>query len=311
MNWFGRLKQGLTKTRESTIGRIAAIVTGRGKLDEETLSEIEECLLLSDIGVEIAENLIAGLSNKAREERRNDVDFVMDYLGTEIAKIARGEEAEIAISQKPWIILVVGVNGVGKTTTIGKMAHHFAAQGKKVLLAAGDTFRAAAGEQLELWAERAKVGIIRHQDGSDPASVAYDAAAAARARGVDILLIDTAGRLHTKSNLMEELKKIDRVLKKFDPAYPHETLLVIDATTGQNALTQARVFNEMVGCTGVVVTKLDGTAKGGMILALRKELRLPVRMIGVGEGIDDLRPFDAAEFSRALFDWSPAKEKVS
>ncbi len=308
MNWFSRLKAGLSKTRESTLGRIAAVVTGRGKLDEETLSQIEECLLLADVGVDLAAELIQGLSRKAREEHRSDVNFVMDYLRAEIARIAMGEQAQVAMDQKPWIILVVGVNGVGKTTTIGKMARQFTSNGKKVLLAAADTFRAAAGEQLELWAGRAEAGLIRHQDGSDPASVVYDAVAAARARAVDVLLIDTAGRLHTKSNLMEELKKIDRVLKKFDPAYPHETLLVIDATTGQNALTQARVFSQAVGCTGAAVTKLDGTAKGGMILALQKELKLPVRMIGVGEGADDLQPFDAGEFSRALFDNAATRE---
>ena len=301
--WLTRLKNGLVKTRENTMARIVSVVKRRGKLDRETLESVEESLLMADVGVSITTELVDGLAEKAKQEHRDDVDFVMDYLRSQIIQIAGTSDfGYMEINSKPWVVLVMGVNGVGKTTTIGKMAHKYAGRNKKVLLAAGDTFRAAAGEQLELWAKRSNVGIIRHQDGADPASVVFDSVNASKARDIDVLLIDTAGRLHTKSNLMEELKKIDRVLKKENRSYPHETLLVLDATTGQNALQQAKAFNEAVKCTGIVVTKLDGTAKGGMILSIQKELGIPVKMVGVGEGVDDLNPFDAKEYAQALFE---------
>jgi len=304
MSWLTRLKNGLSKTRENTIGKIAAIITKSGNLDEDTLSEIEEALLLADIGVSITMDLIDNLREQAKINKKNDPQFVLQYLRSEIERlISSDQQLEVDHRNKPWVILIVGVNGVGKTTTVGKMAHYFAAQSKKVLLVAGDTFRAAASEQLEIWAKRADVGIVRHQDGSDPASVVFDAMDAAKARDIDIMLIDTAGRLHTKINLMEELKKIKRVLQKHDATCPHETLLVLDATTGQNALQQAKSFHDLVTCTGVVVTKLDGTAKGGIILGIKKELGIPVRMIGVGEGIEDLKPFNPTEYAEALFDF--------
>ncbi len=303
LGWISKLKNGLSKTRKNTIVKITSIIKQHGTLDDDTLDEIEESLLLADIGVDLTMRLVEGLREKALKENRNDAEFVTEYLHTEMGKITQTNNTKIDITKnKPHIILVVGVNGVGKTTTIGKMANYYIAQNKKVLLAAGDTFRAAAGEQLELWAKRTGAGIIRHTEGSDPASVVYDSVSAAKARGIDILLIDTAGRLHTKTNLMEELGKIERVLKKHDSNYPHETILVLDATTGQNAMSQVKAFNQAVKCSGVVVTKLDGTAKGGIILSIMENFNIPVKMIGVGEGMDDLMPFNSKEYIQALFD---------
>ncbi|MCB2231405.1 signal recognition particle-docking protein FtsY [bacterium] len=275
----------------------------RRKIDDDLLDELEEVLIEADVGVQATMRLIDAVKAKAKERRLTDGDEVIGLLKEEISEILSrdGHQDTIVSDAKPVIWLIVGVNGVGKTTTIGKMATRFSAEGKKVMIAACDTFRAAAIEQVGIWAERSGVEMIRSQHGADPASVAFDAASAARARGVDILLVDTAGRLHTKANLMEELKKIRRVVEKAAPGAPVYSKLIIDGTTGQNALSQVKVFTEAVGCDGLIVTKLDGTAKGGMMIAVAEELGVPVDFIGLGEGIDDLQPFDPAKFADALF----------
>jgi fused signal recognition particle receptor len=302
MSWFSQLKQGLAKTRQNSISQIVSIFKRHGKLDDEMLVSMEEALLLADLGVDVVEEMLAGLKARVKEEKKNDLGFVMDFLRGEVVRILSQDVKPVLMNKKPWVCLVVGVNGVGKTTTIGKMAYEYKTQNKKVLVVAADTFRAAACEQLEIWAQKSGSGIIKHQEGADPSAVVFDAMSAAKARDIDIVIIDTAGRLHTKVHLMEEIKKIDRVLKKQNPEYPHETLLILDATTGQNALEQAKIFHQALHCTGVVVTKLDGTAKGGMLVSIQKTLNIPVRMIGVGEGIEDLKPFNPEDFARALFD---------
>ncbi len=300
MGFFDRLKESLTKTRKGFIEKVETIFTGR-KIDEETLEELEETLIISDVGTKASSEIMAVIREKAKKGEAKDVDSVKDLLKKEMTEIL-GDSQPISVhGTKPFVILAVGVNGVGKTTTIGKLASRFRSEGLSVLLAAGDTFRAAGVEQLEIWAKRADSQIVKHQKGSDPAAVAFDAVVAAQHRGIDVVIVDTAGRLHTKSSLMEELKKVKRTIEKAMPGAPQEILLVVDATTGQNAIRQAELFNETIGITGIALTKLDGTAKGGIVFAIRKILGIPVRLIGVGEGIDDLRDFDPKEFVEALF----------
>jgi len=300
MGFFERLKDGLTKTRKGFIEKVESIFTGR-KIDEETLQELEDILIMSDIGIKAASEIMTVIRERAKKGEAKDLDSVKDLLKKEMIEILGGSQPIVVYDNKPFVILAVGVNGVGKTTTIGKLASRFRSQGFSVLLAAGDTFRAAGIEQLEVWAERAGTQLVKHQHGSDPAAVAFDAVVAAKNRGTDVVIVDTAGRLHTKSNLMEELKKVRKTIEKAMPEAPHEILLVVDATTGQNALRQAELFNEAVGITGIALTKLDGTAKGGIVLAIKKGFGIPIRLIGVGEGIDDLRDFVPKEFVEALF----------
>jgi fused signal recognition particle receptor len=300
MGFLDKLKAGLAKTRKSLVERVETVLLNR-KIDESVIEEIEEILIASDVGTEAAGQIIGMLKEKVRAGLIKDVSNVKAALREEMSSML-GNPLPLILSAKPHVILMIGVNGVGKTTTIGKLAARFGADGKKVLLAAGDTFRAAAIEQLDIWAQRTGADIIKHQGGSDPAAVAFDAVEAAKSRGSDVVIIDTAGRLHTKSQLMDELKKVDRVIKKAMPDAPHEKLLVIDATTGQNALRQAKIFHEAIGLTGIALTKLDGTAKGGIIFAIQKELKVPVRLIGIGEGADDLRDFRPGEFVAALFE---------
>jgi fused signal recognition particle receptor len=300
MGFLDKLKSGLAKTRKSLVERVETVLLNR-KIDETALDEIEEILISSDVGAEAAGQIIVMLKDKVRAGIIKDVSNVKTALQEEMSTML-GNPQPLEISAKPHVILMIGVNGVGKTTTIGKLSSRFRSEGRSVLLAAGDTFRAAAVEQLEIWAQRTGASIIKHQSGSDPAAVAFDAVEAAKSRGSDVVIIDTAGRLHTKSQLMDELKKVDRVIKKAMPDAPHEKLLVIDATTGQNALRQAKIFNEAVGLTGIVLTKLDGTAKGGIIFAIQKEVNIPVKLIGIGEGVEDLRDFDPRDFVSALFE---------
>ncbi|MFA5353552.1 MAG: signal recognition particle-docking protein FtsY [Thermodesulfovibrionales bacterium] len=301
MGFFDKLKEGLSKTRRNIVERVDSILVGR-KVDDSTIDEIEEVLITSDIGAEATTGIIDLLREKVRNSEVRTAEDVKAFLRKEMAALLGRSHPMVIFGERPFVILTIGVNGVGKTTTIGKLASRFVSEGNTVLLAAGDTFRAAAIEQLEIWAKRTGSDIIKHQSGSDPAAVAFDAVEAAKARGVDVVIIDTAGRLHTKSSLMEELKKINRVIKKSLPDAPHETLLVVDATTGQNAMRQAQIFNEATGITGIALTKLDGTAKGGIIFAIKKELGLPVRLIGIGEGVDDLKDFDPDDFVKALFE---------
>ena len=306
MALFGRLKSGLGKTRKSLLGKLQQALALRPKIDEELFEEIEEILISSDMGVETSLEVLDRVRERVKKERVTDSSAVQDLLREELKKLIDGHvpqpgEDFFNPAQKPFTIMIVGVNGTGKTTTIGKLAAQFTRRGKKVLIAAADTFRAAASDQLKIWAERSGSHLIQQQPGSDPAAVAFDAASAALARGADVLIIDTAGRLHTKVNLMEELKKIQRVLQKKIPGAPHETLLVLDATVGQNALRQVEEFSKAVGLTGIVLTKLDGTAKGGVVLSVAHMFGIPVRFVGVGEKIDDLEPFDADAFVDALF----------
>ncbi len=301
-NPFEKLKQSLAKTKDTIINKIAQVVIRR-KIDDELLEEIEQILIEADVGVRATMRLIEAIKRKARERKLTEGDEVMALLKEEIALILSKEDEQISLDtpNRPVVWLIVGVNGVGKTTTIGKLANYFSGSGKKVMIGACDTFRAAAIEQVAIWAERSGVEIIRSDNGADPAAVAFDAASAARARGTDILLVDTAGRLHTKSNLMEELSKIRRVVQKAVPDSPIYAKLILDGTTGQNALSQVKVFTDAVGCDGLIITKLDGTAKGGVIIAIAEELGVPVDFIGVGEGIDDLQRFDSKQFAEALF----------
>jgi len=302
VGFFERLKQGLAKTHESLVGRIDTLLLGKKQIDADTLEELEEILITADIGVATTVELIRTLEGRLKRNELQDGGAIKKALQEEILARLQQYASPLDVSAaKPYVIMVIGVNGVGKTTTIGKLARRYTGEGKKVLLAAGDTFRAAAAEQLEEWGRRAGVDVIRHQDGSDPSAVVFDSCKAALARGSDILIVDTAGRLHTKVNLMEEMKKIRRVMSRELPGAPHETLLVLDAATGQNAISQARLFKEAAGVSGVVLTKLDGTAKGGIVVAVSNEFQLPIRFIGIGEQADDLRPFDPEQFVRALF----------
>lgn len=303
-----RLKQGLTKTRENILSKVKSLITSKTKIDDELLDNLEEILILGDVGYSTTTRIIENIKSRVKKERYENPSEIDRLLKEEIENLlSNGSSTNdnyfgMPESQKPYVIMVVGVNGVGKTTTIGKLAYNYKNNGKKVLIAAADTFRAAANEQLEIWAERAGVEIIQQMQGADPAAVAYDAYQSARARNVDVLLIDTAGRLHTKINLMEELKKIKRVLQKQSPDIPQEILLVLDASTGQNAIQQARQFTSAIGITGLIVTKLDGTAKGGIVISISNELNIPVKYVGVGERIDDLQPFNKKAFVNALFE---------
>jgi fused signal recognition particle receptor len=302
--FFGRLKQGLKRTSSSFSEGMGNLFLGKKEIDDELLEELETQLLVADVGIEATQEIIANLTKQVSRKELVDGDALYQALQKELAKLLAPSAGELNIEagQKPYVILMVGVNGVGKTTTIGKLTKRFQQQGKSVMLAAGDTFRAAAVEQLQVWGERNDVPVIAQHTGADSASVIYDAVQAAQARNVDVLIADTAGRLHNKDNLMEELKKVVRVMKKLDADAPHEVMLVLDAGTGQNALSQAKVFQELVGVSGITLTKLDGTAKGGIIFAISKQLDLPIRFIGVGEQVDDLRPFNAEYFVAALFD---------
>ncbi len=297
-----KLKQSLSKTKANLLGKISKVITRR-KIDDDLLEEIEEILVGADVGVAAATRLIDSIRLKAKEQGLSEGSDIFGLLKAEIADILSRRLAPLfrEDDRPPVVWLIVGVNGVGKTTTIGKLATNFSSEGKKVLIAACDTFRAAAIDQVAIWAERSNVEIVKSQTGSDPASVAFDAARASLARGADLLLVDTAGRLHTKSNLMEELRKIKRVIGKALPDAPVYSKLIIDGSTGQNAISQVKVFSDAVGCDGIIVTKLDGTAKGGVIIAVAEELGVPVDFIGLGEGIDDLQRFDAGSFTEALF----------
>ena len=302
-----RLKETLARTREGITGKVSRLISTRSAIDEDFLERLDEILIGADVGVESSTDIIGGLRARVKEERYADSTELMALLKDEISRqFAGGGGGELADpfalpDVKPFVIMVVGINGVGKTTSIGKLAHQYRKAGRWVLIAAADTFRAAANEQLQIWAERAGAEVVRQAQGSDPASVAFDAVSAATARGADVVIIDTAGRLHTKVNLMEELKKIKRVVQKQCPGAPHEVLLVVDASTGQNGMQQAKLFGASVGVTGLVLTKLDGTARGGIVLAISRAMSIPVKFIGVGEKIDDLQPFDRQAFVEALF----------
>ncbi|QGX40418.1 signal recognition particle-docking protein FtsY [Permianibacter aggregans] len=301
--FFARLKSGLKRTRSGLGEGLATLFLGKKKIDEDLLDELETQLLMADVGVDTTQMLLKEVTGKAERKELADSEALYDHLAKRLAEILENVEKPLPIERekKPFVLLVVGVNGVGKTTTIGKLAHYWQLQGKKVMLAAGDTFRAAAVEQLQVWGERNNVPVVAQGPNADSAAVLYDALQSAQARNIDILICDTAGRLHTKHNLMDELSKVVRVLKRLDPDAPHEVLLVLDAATGQNALNQAEQFHKAVNLSGIALTKLDGTAKGGIIFALAQKMKLPIRFIGVGEGIDDLRPFHAHDFIRALF----------
>lgn len=302
MGFFEKLKQGLTKTKEAINNQINNVFSNFRKVDEELLEELEEALIMSDVGAETSIKIIDNLRNKIKLQKIEDADAVKEALKEEIANVLSEKDSSLHIDTKPSIIMVVGVNGAGKTTSIGKIAAKLKSEGKKVLVAAADTFRAAAIEQLEVWTDRAKVDILKKNEGSDPASVVFDAAKRTIAENYDVLIIDTAGRLHTKKNLMEELNKIERVLEKELPEASKEVLIVLDGTTGQNALIQAKEFSEVTKITGIVLTKLDGTAKGGVVIGICSELNVPVKFIGVGEQIDDLQEFNAKDFANALFE---------
>lgn len=298
--FFNRIKEGLAKTRKSFVSNVERVIIGYAQIDDDFLDDLEAVMLTGDLGVKTTEYLMKEIRRGVTEGIINNTGDVMPFMEQRIEEILGAQEETLEL-HSPEVILVVGVNGVGKTTTIAKLAHYYKAEGKKVVLAAADTFRAAASEQLSIWAERADVPIVKHKEGADPAAVVFDALASAKARNADIVIIDTAGRLHTKTNLMEELKKIGRVADKQVTGAPHQTLLVLDGTTGQNAVSQAKLFGQAVPVTGIVVTKLDGTAKGGVVISIKEELGVPVRWIGVGEKMDDLRPFNAKEFANALF----------
>ncbi|WP_043308024.1 signal recognition particle-docking protein FtsY [Pseudomonas sp. ML96] len=301
--WFARLKQSLSKTSASLGEGMASLFLGKKAIDDDLLEELETRLLTADVGVEATGVIIGSLTKRVARKELADSEALYKALQEELGGLLKPVEQPLMVNaeKQPYVILVVGVNGVGKTTTIGKLAKKLQSEGKKVMLAAGDTFRAAAVEQLQVWGERNQIAVIAQHTGADSASVIFDAVQAAKARGVDVLIADTAGRLHTKDNLMEELKKVRRVIGKLDETAPHEVLLVLDAGTGQNAINQTKQFNQAVALTGLALTKLDGTAKGGVIFALAKQFGLPIRYIGVGEGIDDLRTFVAADFVQALF----------
>ncbi len=304
---LGKLKEGLTRTRESLVYRVTRLATAKATIDDELLDQLEEILISADVGMATTGQIIEAIRARAKQDRYASTAELFDLLKDEIRRqFVQGTDGTGADPfalgpARPHVIMVVGINGVGKTTTIGKLAHTYVASGKKVVIAAADTFRAAANEQLEIWAKRAGATLVRQERGSDPAAVAFDAVRSAASQGADVVIIDTAGRLHTKVNLMEELKKIKRVIQKQFPDAPHEVLLVIDGSTGQNGLQQAKQFSASVGVTGLVLTKLDGTAKGGIVLAITHDMDVPVRFIGVGEKIDDLQPFDKAAFVDALF----------
>ena len=301
MNIFKKISDGLTKTKENLVAGVENVIKSFVKIDEELFEELEDILIMSDIGVETAAYIIEKTKDRVRGEKLTESEQVYNIIKEEISNLLTESNKEFSIEQ-PTVILIVGVNGVGKTTTIGKLTNHFKNDGKKVILAAGDTFRAAAIDQLEIWAERNSVDIIKHKENADPSAVIFDATNAAKARGVDILIVDTAGRMHNKKNLMEELKKIKKVINREFENANIEVLLVLDANTGQNAVMQAEAFSEATEVTGIVLTKLDSTAKGGIVVAIKHRLGIPIFFAGVGEGIDDLVPFDPTDFAKALFD---------
>ncbi len=300
MGFFSKIGEGLKKTRDSLLQSMNAMLHSFTRIDEELFEELEEILIMGDVGASTAGRICEELHRKVKERGETDPGRIQNLLEETVAEMLRGGQ-ELNLHTKPAVILVIGVNGVGKTTTIGKLAARFQAEGKKVVLGAADTFRAAAIEQLEIWAERAGADMVKHTQGADPAAVVFDTLCAAKARGADMVICDTAGRLHNKKNLMDELGKITRVIDRELPDADKEVLLVLDATTGQNAVNQVREFRNAAGITGIVLTKLDGTARGGVVLTIREELDVPVKFIGVGEGVDDLMPFDPDEFARGLF----------
>jgi fused signal recognition particle receptor len=302
--FFDKLREGLSKTHQGFVEKIDQLFWGKKSIDQDFLDELEGLLFSADLGVKTSSQLIEGVQKGLKRGELQEPEKVKDFIKQEIFRILKSGESPLMIDfsrTKPFLFMVVGVNGVGKTTTIAKIAHQYSSQGKKVLIGAADTFRAAAVEQLEVWAKRVGADLIKQSKGSDPSAVAFDSIHAARARNADLIFIDTAGRLHTKVNLMEELKKVKRIIARESPGAPHEILLVLDATTGQNAISQAKLFNEAIGVTGIALTKLDGTAKGGIIIGITDELKIPIRYIAVGEGMDDLREFNASEFVQALF----------
>ena len=301
MGFFSKISAGLKKTRDSIMGSVNSMLHAFTKIDEELFEELEEILIMGDVGAPTAGRICDELRRKVKEQGITDPALIKGLLAETVAEMLRGGQ-ELRLTTKPSVILVIGVNGVGKTTTIGKLAARFRAEGKRVVLGAADTFRAAAIEQLEIWADRSGADIVKHTQGADPAAVVFDSVAAAKARGADVVICDTAGRLHNKKNLMDELAKINRIIDRELPEADKEVLLVLDATTGQNAVNQAREFKNAAGITGIVLTKLDGTARGGVVLAIREDLDVPVKFIGVGEGIDDLQPFDPEDFARGLFE---------
>ncbi len=301
MGLFAKIKEGLKKTRDTVVGQIDSMLKSFTKIDESLFEELEELLVMGDVGITTSQAICEQLRKKVKKEGVTNPNEVHRLLEETVAEMLEGGQ-ELNISTKPSIILVIGVNGVGKTTTIGKLANNLRRDGKKVLLSAADTFRAAAIDQLEIWAQRSKCDIVKQNEGSDPAAVVFDSIRAAKARSADIIICDTAGRLHNKKHLMDELNKISRIIDRELPDADKEVLLVLDATTGQNAVNQAREFKNAAGITGIVLTKLDGTAKGGVVLSIKEELDVPVKYIGVGEQIDDLQPFDPREFAKALFD---------
>uniref|UniRef100_UPI0002559C31 signal recognition particle-docking protein FtsY n=1 Tax=Marinobacterium stanieri TaxID=49186 RepID=UPI0002559C31 len=301
--FFARIKNGLSRTKANLTEQLGDLFLGAKEIDDDLLEEIETTLLMADIGVEATTEIINRLTDRVERNQLKDADALKEALKEELGDLLGGVEHPLRLPEKkPAVILMVGVNGVGKTTTIGKLAKRFQGEGKSVMLAAGDTFRAAAVEQLQVWGERNNVPVVAQHTGADSASVIFDALQSAQSRGVDVLIADTAGRLQNKDNLMQELEKVVRVMKKLDPDAPHEVMLVLDAGTGQNAISQAKQFKDSVGVTGITLTKLDGTAKGGIIFAIAKQFGLPIRFIGVGEQVDDLRPFEADEFVQALFE---------
>jgi fused signal recognition particle receptor len=300
--FFQRLKEGLWKTHQGMVSKIDQLIAGKRKIDDAVLEELEEILITSDIGVKTTQQLLGKVTEKVRRKELEDTDQLKKALQEEMFLILNKEEKPLdLLAARPFVIMVIGVNGTGKTTTISKMAQKFKGQGKSSLLVAADTFRAAAIEQLEVWAQRVGCEVIKHKSGSDPSAVVFDGLKAGKSRGSDVIIVDTAGRLHTKVNLMEELKKIKRVMAREIPDSPHEILLVLDATTGQNAISQAKMFDKELGVTGIVLTKLDGTAKGGILISISDELKIPIRYIGIGEKAEDLREFNARDFVDALF----------
>lgn len=302
MGFFDKLKNGLTKTRESIAKQVNNVFSVFVKVDDELFENLEEALIMADIGVETSTYIIEKLRDNVKHKHITDGNLVKEELKSIISEILSALDTTVNTSTTPSVILVIGVNGVGKTTSIGKIASHYKSMGKKVLLAAADTFRAAAIDQLDIWAQRSGCDIIKHQENSDPAAVVFDACTAAKARGADILICDTAGRLHNKKNLMAELAKINRVIERELPDSARETLLVLDATTGQNAVSQAKLFSEAADITGIILTKLDGTAKGGIVISIAKEQNVPVKFVGIGEGIDDLQEFNSDDFAKAIFE---------
>jgi fused signal recognition particle receptor len=303
-DFFEKLKQGLSKTHEGFVEQMDRLFLGKKTIDQDLLDELEALLFAADLGMKTTHQLIEGVRQGLKRGDLEQPEKVREFIKQDILRILKAGEKPLTIDfsqTKPFVFMVLGVNGVGKTTTLGKIAHQYSAQGKKVLIGAADTFRAAAVEQLEIWAQRGGADLIKQSKGSDPSAVAFDTIHAAQARNADLVFIDTAGRLHTKVNLMEELKKLKRIVSRECPGAPHEVLLVLDATTGQNAISQAKFFHEAIGVTGIALTKLDGTAKGGIVIGITEEFHIPIRYIGVGEGMDDLREFNAGEFVQALF----------